>query len=128
MNTHNFDKIVVGAGMAGLACAGELSLLGERPLLIAETKEVGAMFRIQKVGENSRAFQQHLTWQPMWHGGWWYRLARGLGIPLQLYSGFRFAAKLEGDHDIVNIPMCASGAAVMDFLTGTFGMTVPQES
>lgn len=86
------------------------------------------MFRVQKVGEHSRAFQQHLTWQPMWGGGWWYRLARGLGVPLRLYNGFRFAAKLEGDHPIVNIPMCASSGAVIEFLTGEFGMTIPEKS
>jgi glycine/D-amino acid oxidase-like deaminating enzyme len=129
MTTHEFDKIVIGAGMAGLCCAGELTRLGERPLLIAETKEVGAMYRVQQVGPNNRAFQQHLTWQPSWGGGWWYPLARGLGIPLQLFNGFRFAAKLEGEgNPIVNIPMCASGSAVMDFLTGEFGMTIPEAS
>jgi hypothetical protein len=129
MTVHEFDKIVIGAGMAGLCCAGELARLGEQPLLISETKEVGAMYRIQKVGEKSRAFQQHLTWQPSWNGGWWYPLARGLGIPLQLFNGFRFAAKLEGaGNPIVNIPMCASGSAVIDFLTGEFGMTLPEQS
>lgn len=128
MSTHHFDKIIIGAGMAGLACAGELVRQGERPLLICETKEVGAMFAVKDVGEKSRAFLQHLTWQPSWNGGWWYPLARGLGIPLRLYHGFRFAAMLQGSTKIANMPMCTSSAAAMDFLTDGLGLTIQEDS
>lgn len=35
------DVIVVGAGVAGLCCAGELVLSGSKTLMISETREVG---------------------------------------------------------------------------------------
>src|SRR5205085_1320270 len=98
MARAEFDKVVIGAGMAGLACAGELVRNGERPLLICETKEVAAMYAVQEIGANSRAFVQHLTWQPSWGGGggWWYPLARALDVPLHLHPGVGFSATLAG--------------------------------
>jgi phytoene dehydrogenase-like protein len=77
-----FDCIVVGAGLAGLSCAGELILEGKRPLLVCETKEVGAIFATRSLGDGNTFFAQHLTWQSGWGGGWWFQLARALNIPL----------------------------------------------
>ena len=59
MGDNSFDVIVVGAGMAGVACAGELTLRGARPLLVCETAEVGHNFRSVTVDGNR--YTQTLT-------------------------------------------------------------------
>ena len=71
MEHEEFDSIVVGAGLAGLCCAGELVRAGRRPLLVAETKEVGAVFVTTRFDERNYGFIQHITWQLGWGGGWW---------------------------------------------------------
>ena len=76
-----FDAIVIGAGVAGLCCAGTLVAQGLRPLLVCETKEVASTLRSQWVDGN-RGIMQHPAWQVAWGGGWWYGLARELNIPV----------------------------------------------
>ena len=116
MADAQFDKIVIGAGWAGLACAAELVRQGDRPLLICETNEVGAMFRVQDVGDKSRAFVQHLTWQIGWGGGWWHPLVRELNVPVRLFPPAHLAIVLKGGtaDTAVQLPFASpSASAVM---------------
>jgi glycine/D-amino acid oxidase-like deaminating enzyme len=78
------DVIVVGAGAAGICCAAELVLQGLRPLLIAESKEVGYHFR-PMVMKHGRVPLQFLTRNLYGEGGWWYALAKRLEIPVRLH-------------------------------------------
>ena len=55
----NPEVVVVGAGIAGLACAGTLVLEGHDTLLIAETPEVGWNLRPVEV-EGNRGYVQIL--------------------------------------------------------------------
>ena len=115
MSEPEFDVIVVGAGLAGLCCAGELVLQGANPLLISETKEVGAVFRPKWVGEN-RGFVQHPISVVSWGGGWWYSLARRLNVPIRMYPAMGFEIAIHGSPDIHEVPICVSAAAMTDFL------------
>lgn len=122
MPDTEFDQIVVGGGMAGLCCAGELVLRGQRPLLICETKEVGALFAVKTLGENknNHFFLQHPAWQLGWDGGWWYRLARELNIPLRLYPPLGWGVNVRGTDKVVEVPFCASASALIDLLVEAF--------
>ena len=120
MSDVAFDKVVIGAGLAGLCCAGELVRHGERPLLISETAEVGAVFAVKSMGEGSRCFVQNNLWQLGWGGGWWYPLARALNVPLRLYPGVGFATRVRGSDRVVDIPLCASPAAFSEVLFEAF--------
>ena len=114
MKTDDFDVIVVGAGIAGLCCAGELVLRGARPLLICESKEVGYLYRSAWIGKN-RCLMQHPARQASWGGGWWFGLARRLNIPLKLYSSFReFRIGTRGSNVVHDLPVCVSASAVVD--------------
>lgn len=79
-----FDVVVVGAGAAGVCCAGELVVQGLRPLLICETPDVGWALR-SVIVDGNRGFVQHPIWQIGWGGGWWYTLARQLNAPVQFH-------------------------------------------
>jgi FAD binding domain len=116
----DFDAIVVGAGLAGLCCAGELVLHGKRPLLVCETREVGAVFAVKRFSDGSTAFLQHITWQLGWGGGWWYNLARSLNVPVRLYPGLEFEVKLKGSDTTIPTPVCVSAAALSDVLASAF--------
>ena len=115
MQQQDFDAIVVGAGLAGVACAGELVLHGKRPLLISETSEVASTLRSTWVG-NSRGVMQHPVWQLGWGGGWWYPLVRALNIPMQLHNALPFGATYWGSGKVVPIPYMVSGASVADLM------------
>ena len=58
MTEQQFDAIVIGAGVAGLACAATLVLEGKRPLLVCETNEVASTLRSEWVDGN-RGLMQH---------------------------------------------------------------------
>ena len=88
MERDEFDVIVVGAGMAGLCCAGELVLHGLRPLLVCESKEVGALYRPTWIG-NNRGFMHQPTRQVSWGGGWWFQMARKLNIGVRMVPSYR---------------------------------------
>jgi choline dehydrogenase-like flavoprotein len=83
MSEDQFDVIVVGAGMAGLACAAELTLRGKRPLLICETKEVAQTLHTVWVDGN-RGLMHHPSIQTGWGGGWWNHLVRQLDIDVNV--------------------------------------------
>jgi glycine/D-amino acid oxidase-like deaminating enzyme len=119
-----FDQIIVGGGLGGLCCAAELVLRGKRPLLIAEGKDVGAIFAVRKLGSNSRFFMQHTMWGLGWGGGWWYQTARALNIPLVLYPGMSFAASVKGTGNSVPLPTCVSAKAFTDTLVEAFGLPI----
>lgn len=108
-----FDAIVVGAGMAGVACAAELVLRGQRPLLICETAEVGANLRSTFIGPN-RAFVQHPLWGTLWGGGWWYGLARRMNVPIRIYPSLPWEVCFWPERRFLDIPVCGSASAVAD--------------
>src|SRR4051812_34361481 len=83
MSNDDHDVIVIGAGAAGICCAAELVLQGLRPLLIAESREVGYQFR-PMVMEHGRIPLQFLTRNLYGEGGWWYSLAKRLDIPVRM--------------------------------------------
>ncbi|MCV7231724.1 FAD-binding protein [Mycobacterium branderi] len=108
MRSEDFDVIVIGAGLAGLCCAGELMLAGARPLLICEAKEVGFALKSHMVGGN-RGLSQVPTWQVGWGGGWWPTLVRQLNVPVRTPLGFGQldnAMALKGE-DAATLPQCA---------------------
>lgn len=111
-----FDVVVIGAGLAGLCCAGEFVAQGRRPLLICETREVGAVFRVHKLGTNNSAFLQHVTWQQSWGGGWWFDLARRLNIPLQLNHGLDWEVSLVGLDTKLQLKVSPTARAMTDTL------------
>jgi len=84
---ESFDAIVIGAGLGGLCCAGELAVQGLRPLLISETKEVGAALASPIIGGHI-GVKQAPTHQVGWDGGWWATLARRLNVPIKVPHGF----------------------------------------
>lgn len=111
----HFDVIVVGAGMAGVACAGELVLRGKRPLLVAESKEVGYNFRPVKFGESSSIPVQQPTRQVAWGGGWWWNLARDLNIPISVCRGFDgFGVTVRGTGTVHQVPSCVSPSSLVE--------------
>lgn len=93
VNDSEYDAIVVGAGVAGIACAGELLLQGLRPLLICETKEVAYNLRSEWIG-NNRLVIQAPTIQLMWGDSSWVPMARALNAqvgPLTTQTPFQVA-------------------------------------
>ena len=113
---QGFDVIVVGAGMAGVACAGELINLGLRPLLICETKEVASTLRPPTIGNRS-GFTQMPCWQHGWGGGWWFQLARALNVPVRLHTMPRIEASIWGSGHFFTMPTCASATTLADVFT-----------
>lgn len=123
MEDNRFDVIVIGAGMAGLCCAGELVLQGARPLLISEAKEVGFALRSQMV-EGNRGIVQAPTYQVGWGGGWWPRLVRRLNIPVSVPKGFGvldYVPMIQELGIAPQLPQCSlSGASLADTLVELF--------
>ena len=118
MTREPFDVIVVGGGMAGLSCAGELVLQGARPLLICETKEVGSTLRSTWVG-NNRGFTQCPTYNAAWGGGWWFALVRSLNVPIRFFpeADVEFALWADGPTDAMTLfPKCATAASLTEVL------------
>jgi hypothetical protein len=110
----SYDAIVIGGGMAGVCCAGELSVRGLRPLLIPESKEVGYQFRTMMLG-NNRALVQHPTRQVAWGGGWWWNLARDLNVPVQVHPSFEGClATVRGSGVFHEIKRCVSATQIFD--------------
>jgi len=109
---QRFDVVVLGAGMAGLACAGTLVNRGLRPLLIAETAEVGWNLRAIDVDGN-RGYVQHPMWSVAWGGGWWYRLARELGANVKFKVAPPVDLWIKGAAPS-KVSVCTSASAVTD--------------
>jgi glycine/D-amino acid oxidase-like deaminating enzyme len=116
MGDADFDVIVIGAGMAGLCCAGELVLRGARPLLVCETPEVGWTTRSQWIQGNRGVLQQPI-WQLGWGGGWWYQLVRRLNLAVRIYPPLPLEATVRGTGVFADLPICASAASIADLLT-----------
>ena len=118
MNQDQYDVIVVGAGLAGLACAAELILQGKRPLLVCETKEVASTMRSTMVAGN-RAIPQVSTWNIGWGGGWWMSLAKAFNIPLRYHPepGFEltiYDGRVPGE--VRSMPRCPTASGLTQML------------
>jgi glycine/D-amino acid oxidase-like deaminating enzyme len=115
MTEKPYDVIVVGAGMAGLCCAGELVLRGKRPLLICETSEVAQNFHTTWVDGN-RGLMQHPCAQIAWGGGWWLNLVRALSIDVQVQLwGAGLEATVRGSGTMMPLPVaCPSAASLVN--------------
>lgn len=87
MAQDDFDVIVVGAGLAGLCCAGELVLSRAKTLLICETREVGQAIKPHDLDGNTAVIQAP-THMVGWGGGWWATLARKLNANIYAPNGF----------------------------------------
>jgi hypothetical protein len=115
-DVDDYDVIVIGAGMAGLCCAGELVMQGRKPLLISESKEVGYLYRSVWIGGN-RCLMQHPARQSAWGGGWWFDLVRRMNVNVTLSPSFReFRIGVRGAGVVHDLPICPSAAAVVDML------------
>ena len=117
MPEDRFDVIVVGAGMAGLACAGELVLRGQRPLLICETSEVAHNLRSVWVA-GDRGVMQHPFSMTGWGGGWWFHLVRSLNIDVRVqHLGGSLDLMIRGTGKVSHVPFaCASGSALTNVI------------
>jgi phytoene dehydrogenase-like protein len=116
---HDFDAIVIGAGAAGLCCAGELVLRGLRPLLICETKEVGWTLRSRWVGKN-RGVCQHPVWQPAGEVSW-YQLVRALNIPVRISPlHYPLEITIHGSGVFHDVDYCSSAAALGELFARVF--------
>ena len=113
MPDSSFDVVIVGAGAAGVCCAGEFVALGLRPLLICETPDVGWALRSVTV-EGNRGFVQHPTWQIGWNGGWWSGLARRLNVPVQFHLPAPLQLMMRADRSLIPLYSCSSAAAIAD--------------
>lgn len=113
MTDSEFDVVVVGAGAAGVCCAGEFVALGLRPLLICETPDVGWALRSVEVDGNL-GFVQHPTWQIGWNGGWWSGLARRLNVPVQFHLPAPLQLMMREDRSLIPFYTCSSAAAIAD--------------
>ncbi|HEY1652954.1 MAG TPA: hypothetical protein VGG09_13805 [Acidimicrobiales bacterium] len=123
MKREDFDVVVIGAGVAGVCCAAELVLQGLRPLLIAESKEVGVAVRAKFVGENFGVMQA-VSWSSGWGGGGWPHLVRKLNVPVSIPDGFHpmnTHAVFNGDRKVHRLEQSAlSGSSFAAVLTGLF--------
>ena len=114
MGANDFDVIVVGAGMAGLCCAGELVTQGLRPLLVCESAEVGALYEPAWIGKN-RGIMHQPTRQASWGGGWWYDLVRRLNVNVRMYSSYReWRVMIKGTGVENDIPNVCSAAGLAE--------------
>lgn len=130
MSDFDYDAIVIGAGIAGLCCAGELVLQGAKPLLISETSEVGFAMRSIMVGAN-RGIIQVPTLQCGWgkQGGWWGDLVRRLNAPVWAPQGsgaIDFTITLKGNPTPLTIPQTVFSAAGLRHALATI-FPVPNE-
>jgi hypothetical protein len=123
MSAEDPDVIVIGAGMAGICCAGELVLEGARPLLICEGREVGAAVR-SKIVDGNCGIMQCPTWQIGWGGGWWPTLVRRLNAPVFAPLGFGpidYGLSLHGVEEKPAFPQCGlSGAGLAGAVMSIF--------
>jgi glycine/D-amino acid oxidase-like deaminating enzyme len=111
---NEFDVIVVGAGSAGICCAGELVLQGLRPLLIAESKEVAYQFHAVSM-EGARTGPQFPTRNLYGEGGWWYSLARRLNVPVRVHRNQAcVAVTVLGSGVVEHVPQAVSAADLAD--------------
>jgi phytoene dehydrogenase-like protein len=113
MSDESFDVVVIGGGLAGICCAGELVLEGVRTLLISESKEVGLAIRSRMVAGN-RAIMQGPTYQVGWGGGWWPTLVRRLNVPVRVPNGFGpadYNLAIEGNPEVLRVPQSVCSAA-----------------
>jgi phytoene dehydrogenase-like protein len=110
---NEFDVVVVGAGFAGLCCAGTLVEKGVRVALVSETREVGWNLRPQMVAGN-RGFIQHPFWQSAWDGGWWYPLARALNVPFQFEFVPPVDILIRGSKGPREMSLCSSASGLFD--------------
>ena len=108
-----YDVIVVGAGMAGVACAGELVADGLRTLLVCETPDVGWNMRPVVVDGNI-GFVQHPIWQVAFGGGWWAGLARRLNAPVHFHVSPPLDLLNRGTGERHELSFCTSAAALME--------------
>lgn len=99
-------------------------LQGQRPLLICETAEVGALFRLKTLGDNNRFFMQFATWQLGWGGGWWYQMARRLNVPLKIHQGLSWSMTFRGSGNIVPLALPGSASGFVEILADTFGVPI----
>ena len=117
MPADDFDAIVIGGGMAGVCCAGELAVHGRRPLLIPESREVGYQFRSAMMGQN-RALVQHPMRQVAWGGGWWWNLARDLNVPVPVHRSFEGCmATIRGSGVVHEVSRCVSATQIFDAIS-----------
>ena len=116
----NPEVVIVGAGIAGLGCAGTLVLEGHDTLLIAETPEVGWNLRPVEV-EGNRGYVQHPVWQISAGGGWWYNLAREIGADVTFHVAPPVDLTARGSGKIDKLPTCASATA----MAGVFASLSP---
>jgi phytoene dehydrogenase-like protein len=127
--SDEFDVIVIGGGVAGLCCAGELVLQGARTLLIPETKEVGFAIRPRMVDGN-RGIMQVPTYMVGWGGGWWPNLARRLNADIKAPRGFNctlFDLAVEGTGKVQPFTQSAlTGAALNSMLAELIGTVSPE--
>src|ERR1700758_2028177 len=121
---HNdFDVIVIGAGAAGLCCAGELVLHGLRPLLISETREVGWTLRSRWVGRN-RGVCQHPVFTPDAGDASWFQLVRRLNVPVQISPlHFPIEITIDGSGRFTDVVLCPTGSALTKLFAEAFDGT-----
>ena len=115
MGDNRFDAIVIGAGIGGLCCAGELVLQGLKPLLIAEGKEVGVALK-PKMVDGNRGIMQGPTNQIAWGGGWWTSVVRRLNVPVRVPRGFGalpYDLAIAGSPEIIPVAQHLTSAADM---------------
>jgi hypothetical protein len=112
-----FDVVVVGAGVAGVCCAGELVRLGLRPLLICETKEVAYNIRPIWIKGN-RAVIQSTVICPTMSGGYWLPVAKALKAKLgALTAQGPWGVAVWGDRQIRNpYQWCLSSTSMLEAL------------
>jgi phytoene dehydrogenase-like protein len=111
-----FDVVVVGAGFAGLCCAGTLVGKGERVALVSETPEVGWNLRPKTVAGN-QGFIQHPFWQAAWDGGWWYPVARALNVPFQFEFVPPVDILIRGSGEPRELSLSGSASGLFDVFT-----------
>src|ERR1700738_3219916 len=116
MSDNEFDVIVVGGGVAGVACAAPLVKSDTRVLLISETAEVGHNLRSVMV-DGCRVTVQHPTWMTTWNGGWWFRLVKELNVAVKFSIDKPFAVRMRsGDPDPLFLPICPSARSLAEVL------------
>ena len=121
MDDVRFDVIVVGAGMAGLACAAELVLEGRRPLLVCETTEVASTLRSRWIGKNRGVVQFLYLAQERF----WYDQARRLNIPIKLHQTGSLAFQRRGAGPATVTPYCPTAASLTEVVESAFGFPTP---
>jgi glycine/D-amino acid oxidase-like deaminating enzyme len=120
---NEFDVIVVGAGMAGVSCAGTLVEKGLRPLLICETADVAWNIRPMVVDGNV-GYPQHPCWNAAWGGGWWYGLARRLNVPLTFEFVPTIDYTIRGSGVVHKVPNVVSATSLAELVERLFPLPI----